>query len=393
MTRSMLLMTVILVIAIGCSEQAEQTQQMPAHLKPYAEYVKEQGQSPAEYIASKFATHDVVWLGESHRIKHDPLLVQQLVPVVYKQGVRGLATEFARKEDQPLIDSLLRLDEYDESIAKEVTFRHFVHWRYQEYVDIYKAVWEFNQTLPDTAEPFWVYGLNCSADWSLVETQEDRSNREVMLEVWGGCGEEDWAEVILEQVEQGDKLLAYSGIHHAFTQYLQPRVRPEGDTAEFVEFVQDRAARYVYEAIGDRVMTVFLHAPWYGPGGYEDWPYPPAAGKVDSVMGLLGSEHYPVGFDVDIGPFRELRVPHTLYAKGYEDFTLGQYCDGYIFQRPFAEYEAVTPIADFINDKNLDHARRQTVNPRYRDFTVEGSYEDAITDLRKQQEHWRRLYD
>jgi hypothetical protein len=391
--RLMLLVTAIVVIAGGCSEQAEHTTEVPAHLRPYVEYVKQQGQSPTEYIASKFADHDVVWLGEHHRIKHDPLLVQQLVPVVYERGVRGLATEFARKEDQPLIDSLLRLDEYDESIARDVTFRQFVHWRYQEYIDIFKAVWEFNQTLPDTAEPFWIYGMDCSPDWSLVKTPEDRDKYEVMQKVWGGCSEEDWAPVILAQVEQGKKLLAYSGIHHAFTRYLQPVVSSGPERGEFIRFEERRAGRYVYEALGDRVMTVFLHSPWNGPRGYNDSSYLPAGGIVDSVMAALGPDYYPVGFDVDIGPFGELRVPHSVYAIGYEDFTLGQFCDGYIFQRPFAEYEAVTSIPDFINAQNLEYARNHTMNPKYREFTVEKAYEDDVQMLEAKQRRWRSLAD
>ncbi len=389
MKRLMLLVTAIVVVTGGCSERAQQTTEVPSHLQPYVEYVKQQGQSPTEYIASRFADHDVVWLGEMHGIKHDPLLVQELVPVVYEQGVRGLATEFARKEDQPLIDSLLKLNEYDEDLALLVAFHN--DWGYHEYQDIFKAVWEFNQMLPDTSEPFWIYGMNCSPDWSHVKSPEDRDKYEVMQKVWGGCSEEDWAEVILEQVEQGRKLLAYSGIHHAFTRYLQPRVLPGSERGEFRGFEEHRAARYVYEALGDRVMTVFLHAPWNGPRGYDDSLCLPAGGVVDSVMALLGSEHYPVGFDVDTGPFGELRVPHTVYAIGYEDFTLGQYCDGYIFQRPFAEYEAVTAIPGFVNEQNLEQARRQRMS--YRDFTVESYYEDEVSGLQRMQEAWRRLYE
>jgi len=105
------------------------------------EYILQHQQTPEDYIIAKFRDHDVVFLGEFHRIRHDVELVQRLIPICYQNGVRVLALEFADRQDQPLIDSLLSLPSYDESIARLVTFRSAREWAYQEYLDIYKAAW------------------------------------------------------------------------------------------------------------------------------------------------------------------------------------------------------------------------------------------------------------
>jgi hypothetical protein len=63
-------------------------------------------------VRGLFADHDVVLLGEQHRIKHDAPFVQELLPRLAEAGVNILATEFARRED----------------LAREVLLRQLVPW-------------------------------------------------------------------------------------------------------------------------------------------------------------------------------------------------------------------------------------------------------------------------
>ncbi|MCX6832185.1 MAG: ChaN family lipoprotein, partial [candidate division Zixibacteria bacterium] len=110
-------------------------------------YLQVHRQTPEEYVISKFRDHDVIILGEQHRVLHDPMLVQTLIPMLYKQGIYTLGFEFARRIDQPLIDSLLDGKTYDQPLTNEILLRQFVHWGYQEYADIFKAAWQVNQRL------------------------------------------------------------------------------------------------------------------------------------------------------------------------------------------------------------------------------------------------------
>jgi hypothetical protein len=340
-------------------------------------YIKTHYQSPEDYILSKFKDHDVVFLGENHYIKHDSKLVQSLIPIVYKAGVFYLGFEFARRVDQPLIDSLLNGQTYDEQLARSITFRQFVHWAFQEYIDIYKSAWQLNHSLPAGSRKFQILALNNSPDWSLVKSQIDREKGDVMLKVWHGEDEGDWAKVILDSViAKGEKALVYSGAHHAFTEYRQPIAFDH----KFIRFGDVRLGNFVFNKIEKRAITVFLHAPWVSADGY-DKPYVYSAdGYIDAVIEQLDPKYQRVGFDTKGTPFGKLSGETSLYKYGYKEFTLETIYDGYICQGPLSTYEGVTTIRDFVNEANVEQARAQSPDPEFRHASVEDFYKAALDD-------------
>jgi hypothetical protein len=305
--------------------------------------------------------------------------------------------EFARHEDQPLIDHLLNAPTYDESLARQIIFNQYVFWGYQEYVDIFKAAWELNHGLPTGARKFRILGVNCSPDWSVVQNREDLyNNPAVMRRVWRGCDEGDWARVILgEVVAKREKALVYSGIHHAFTQYRQP-IYDEA-THSFVRFGIVRMGNYVYQAIGKRAITIYLHGVWVSIEGYDKPMTYAADGYIDATMGELEPQFRRAGFDTRGTPFGDLPGEKSMYKYGYDQpklvwgllangiaggfipwwgqydskFNLGMFCDGYIYQKPLRQYEGVTPIKDFVNEENLPQARLQSPDPQFRHASVE----------------------
>jgi len=334
-------------------------------------YIRTDHLPPEDYVISKFKDHDVVFLGEFHRIRHDVEFVQNLIPRLYQAGVFTLAIEFARREDQPLIDQLLNGATYDESLARQIAFNQYVFWGYQEYVDIYKAAWKLNQQLPKNKRRFRILGVNCSPDWSLVQKQEDlENNPEVMTKVWRGCGETQWGKVILDEVvAKGEKALVYSGMHHAFTQYRQPLYNTA--THGFAGFGDVRMGNYVYNAIGKRAITICLHAVWISSEGYDAPDVYAADGYIDAAMAKVAPAITRVGFDTIGTPFGDLPGTTSIYKYGYKDFVLSTFCDGYIYQGPLSAYEGVTPIKDFINEANLATAQAQAPNPKFRHASAE----------------------
>ena len=385
MRKSPLFLFVLLIIIIGCVKVEKGADTHQALIDELKAYILAHQQSPEGYVISKFKEHDVVFLGEMHRVKHDPELIQKLIPLLHENGIYIMATEFARSEDQPLIDSLLCGEVYDEQLARLITFKHYVQWAYQEYVNIYKAAWALNQFLPNDARRFRVLALNCSPDWSVMKTPADREVDSLPRLVWGGCGDRDWADVILKQVEKGEKVLVYSGMHHAFSEYLQPIVN---DTGGFIRFENDRIGRYVYEAIGKRAVTIYLHSLWWSAEGYKHNYVRPVDGIVDNVMASLGEQFKPVGFDVAGSPFGKLAPRDAVYCAGYENFTLGNYCDGYIYQKPLREYEVVTFIDNFVTEANLDVAQQQAPDPWFRNAPVE----DFVKWGREWLNQWQKRY-
>lgn len=370
-------------IAIGGEARHSPTPLDPAVQAELAGWLNVHGLHPQRYVEGLFKKHDVVFLGEMHRIRHDPIFVQSLLAPLYESNVRVLALEFGRREDQPLIDWLVTRKQWDEALAREIVFRFLVGWGYQEYVDIYKAAWELNQRLPKGAKPLRVLAMNDSPDWSLVTTDADRDNAAVMSKVWRGGGEMHWAAVVLDAVAAGEKVLVYCGIHHAFTAYRQPVVY-EGKSRGFGE---SRAGNHVFAAIGNRVATVFLHAPWRGYGGYDSPPRHPADGVIDALMLAIGPR--PVGFDLNPGPFGEILVTDAVYRHGYDGFRLGQFCDGWIYTKPLSETEGVTPIPGWINEDNLERAQRQSPNPASRRMAADWFNQGIAGDAEIPRRWWQ----
>jgi len=352
-------------------------------------YLQAHRQTPEEYVISKFKDHDVVILGEQHRARHDPILVQTLIPLLYQEGIYTLGFEFARRIDQPLIDSLLGGKTYDQQLTNEILLRQFVHWGYQEYADIFKAAWQVNQRLRAGERKFRILALNNSPDWSFVKTQADRDNREIRVKVWHGESEKDWADAFLsEVVGKREKALVYCGIHHGFTEYRQPQFFD----GKFQGFVEDRFGRYLYNQLGKKVITVFLHSFWNGAAGWDsDFVYA-ADGLIDALMATVDSSQWRVGFDVKGTPFEKLTGKTGIYSHGYPDFNLGTFCDGYIFQKPISRYEPVTCIAGYYTEKNIDYARRNAINPWFRDKGIK-EFEKACEESRQENSRWwGRLY-
>ncbi len=376
---------VLSACSTGGSELRDPPPIDPALQSKLAAWLEAEGETPENYVVGLFSDHDVVFLGEQHRVKHDVLLVQSLIEPLYEAGVHVLAMEFGRREDQSLIDSLLYASEWDEDLARAIVFRRFVWWGYREYVDVYRSAWMLNQGLPDGAPQFRILGVNDSPDWSFITAGADRDNGAVMRQVWRGGGEEHWADVILEAVRSGERVLVYCGIHHAFTEYRQPIVA-EGEFRHFDHSL--RCGNHVFAALGKRAVTVFLHAPWNGRQGYGSAMRHPADGVIDALM--LAEGPRPVGFDLDEGPFGELGVEDAVYRHGYEGFKLADFCDGWIYTKPISEYVGVTPIPGWVNESNLEFARAQSPNPAFREASAEDFNEGIARDAQMHR-RWRHL--
>lgn len=371
----LLLFALLLCTTIG---EAQTPQSIDQKVKAsLIEYINTHYQSPEDYILSKFKDHDIIFLGEYHRIKHDPELVQRLIPLLHRSGIYYLGFEFARRQEQPLIDSLLQAPEYNEQIARQILFKAFVAWGFKEYVDIFKVVWQFNRSLPQGGRQFRILALGNSPDWSVLKTSADRDNREAMSKVWHGETEENWAKVLIDAViSRSEKALVYCGTHHAFTEYRQPVVV----NGKFIRFGDTRLGNFVFQKIGKRAFTIFLHAPWVSSDGYDKPVVRSVDGYIDAVLNELNPKFQQVGFDLKGTPFGKLPGETSIYKFGYDRFTLETIYDGYICQGLLSKYEGVTPIKDFINEHNLEEARAQAPNPELRTISADDFNEGIAQD-------------
>ncbi len=343
-------------------------------------YIVKNYKTPEEYVLSKFKSHDIIFLGEYHRIKHDVELVQNLIPFLYEDGVYNLGIEFACYEDQDKIDQLLSAKTYNESLAYEIQFNFWPWWGYQEYIDIYKAAWDFNQQLPKDARKFRVVGLNGNSDWSYVKTEEDRDNPEIMKNVFkDGPGDQFMADVIIKEfLQKEEKALIFSGINHAYTKYKQPIYHEK--EKRFVRFVDDRMGNIIYDKIGERCITIFLHSPWPSKDKFSEDVYP-AEGVIDKLMIKIDEKFKPVGFDIKGTPFEKLPGKTSLWQHGYNNFNLGVYCDGYIYTKPLSKYKGVEVAPGFINENNRIEAIQQSANPKVK--SLNRTVEELIDSIKR----------
>jgi hypothetical protein len=150
--------------------KAAASQQVPAAdartvTKNLAAYLATHHQTAEAYIVSRFKTHDVVFLGESHLTRQRELFLQRLIPLLYQAGVRTLGFEMGCSEDQAAIDTLVNATTFDEAAAFEILGHWDFSWPFQEYVDVYRAVWELNHRLPKGAPRFRILGIDIQPDF------------------------------------------------------------------------------------------------------------------------------------------------------------------------------------------------------------------------------------
>ncbi len=192
-----------------------------AQQEELTQYLKQHWQSPEKYVVSKFQDHDIVFLGEAHRVRHDVQLVQGLIPLLYQAGVRNLGIEFGCYDYQDKVDQLITADRYDEKLARWLMFEEETSWGYLEYEDLYRAAWKLNASLPAGTPKFRVVGLSYKVRWDLEKENMSPADRQ---KVWPkGDSDTFMAGVIQREfVDKGQKALIYCGLHHAFTRYRLP---------------------------------------------------------------------------------------------------------------------------------------------------------------------------
>lgn len=321
--------------------QPEQKQQL-------SEYLRQHWVTPEEYLVSKFKDHNIVFVGEYHRIKHDVHLIQNVIPLLYKAGVYNLGMEFGINEDQKQVDKLITAENYNEDLARSIMFDHYYAWGYKEYEDIYRAAWRLNRSLPPGSPKFRIVNLNYKPRYKFYKTDDKMTEADWNKMWWKGSSDTFMAAMIMREfVNRKEKALIYAGNHHAFTRYQQPRYDFKQKKLDGLE--NNRMGNLVYAKIGDQAFTIMLHCPWNTKTD-EKASYP-AGGVIDAIM--AGFDDTRVGFDVKNTPFGQLRDDSTYYSIGHNDFKFEDFCDGYIYQRHFSDYDGCAVDAKFINERNF----------------------------------------
>jgi hypothetical protein len=315
-------------------------------------YLKEHGKPPVDYILSRFADHDIVLLGEMHRVKQQLDVYHQLIPRLPEVGVTVLAYEFARREDQPLIDALMDKPVFDVSLAKLIMIRQEALWGFAEYLEVFRIVWSVNKELPPS-QRIRLIGLNDPYNWKLYnhicQTELRKPNKEEIALIWKDCDERYWADTIAQHYIPGKtKVLGIMGSHHAFTRYREPDYITDGGTKVFVRFNKPRFGNHLHARYADKVYNICFYDPWESKSDPGTQVHP-ARGVIEQVI----NPHYrQIGFDLLNSPLGQL-PDDSFYSLGYPDFRISMMFDGMIYTGRIQDLKPVSPIQNFIDAENI----------------------------------------
>lgn len=335
---------------------------------------------PAQYVAGLFQDHEIVLMGEMTRVREQVLLLQNLIPALYADGIRNLGVDFALYSDQDKIDKLVTGSTYDESLADTILFDRMVIWGYQEYADVFRAAWKVNHDRPSGAEPFRIVGLNVKQNYQALTSQADANKPEVVRQVFAnGIPDVYMAHVVdKEFISSGKKALLYMSMEHVPTRFRNPEYEKKMSDAGITDTL--RTGNIIYNEIGDKAWSIMLHSPWQDTSSSTGITYP-AGGAIDSLIDNLPADKRVAGFTVRENAFGKLPITASSYASGSKNLTLGDLTDGYIVLGKLADYHPVTPIPDFINDANLAEAVKNFPGPNIQDKPTTKDMNDFISNL------------
>ena len=313
--------------------------------------------SPDDYLISKFKEADIVLLAEDHGVKENLDFVRNMIPKLYENGIYMVGMEFGAYEDQRQLDSLINAPKYDEQLARQLMFNYNTRWAIVEYMNIYKAAWEWNRSLPEQARRFRILNISYRYNWAAFEKVRTPEN---MKKVFPLGNTEDFRCALLERevLSCHEKILVLTGTIHAFTSYCFPYY--DYTSPDFVRYEKRFLGNLLYSKYNTKVVSVALHQPFFNYPNHQPALVSPAVGKLEVLMSKHNNK--PVGFDLKRSLIGELR-DHSYYSMGYTDFTLADLFDGYIFLKPIKELSSCTIDYKFVNDGNWEEAVRNSPDP------------------------------
>ena len=324
------------------------------------QYLSNNKMSPQEYIASKFATKEIILLSEEHRVKENLELVKSLIPVLYKNEIYTIGMEFGASENQKTLDSLILAPEYNEDLARKLMFNYNSGWVFKGYTDLYKAAWSFNRTVSKSAKKFRILNLSYRYNWSSFSGYR---TPEKIKKVFYKGNTEVYRFGIVEKeiIAKGEKILILTGDIHAFTRYKFPVYDFLGE--DFVKLENGYFGNLLYSKYPLKVYTILLHKPFMNLPDTKPELISPGNGAIEIIMQEMNNQ--PVGFDLVNSPLGKLR-DDSYYSLGYKNFTLADFYDGYVFLKPIKQLSGCEIDTAFLTEKNWEQAKDNVADPDWR---------------------------
>lgn len=341
----------------------------------YAEYLKHNAVDATSYVLEKLKNYQVVAIGEDHWIAdHTPFLCEVLKEAAKNKDTRPnvIAVEFGSELDQSTAQYVVMSPTFEpDSVYKILQHTPDILGNpYKEYFDVFKCIWEINQTLPKE-EKIGIRMLDPAGVQDMFNKSATKRSRDRDMSMFNK---------LRFDFIKGNKIIFYAGQAHTQNQirgYKQPGLN--------YSYNYPSAGFLIKSCYPKDVFTIDLWAPVNMGSGYEINPetgywYEKNYGVYDKAFQEYGDR--ACGFDIKDGPWSTISMMDYFCAPGKEDerypavvtdaspysrdVLLSSLIDGIVFVKPSKEFsggqliDIYTP--DFIEvcrkrlNKELDSA-------------------------------------
>ena len=295
-----------------------------AYLKPYVDFLREEGREPHAFVMEALKTHRLLVMGEVHNrpaywafnagLARDPAFAQT-VGTIYLE---------LPSNHQESIDRFLMQDTCERGRVIRMLRDFFeLGWPCQPTLEFFVAVWEVNQNLPPE-QKLRIRLVDMPRPWEKIQKRQDWRAYNVDRDAF-------MAKNILDDLGTAED--ERNGFFIVGMQHAMEKLYVDDDEP------CPSAGWHLKQKLGEQLFTVFQHAPVMTNEGQTSGRL--ALGLIDSAFARLSDR--PIAFPLTEGPFGKLPFDGMPDAKVFGTFADGY--DAYVYLVPL-EKEIFSPLIE-----------------------------------------------
>lgn len=314
-------------------------------IKTYLQHIDTDSSDPFKFVADKFDKHSVVFLGELHKRKQDLEFFSSLIPYLYQnKKINVIGWEFGAAEYQKDADSVVTASEFDRKKAIAIMRSSNYYWCYEEYLDVFKTIWQINKSISQPDEKIKFLQLNKS----YIPKRWDSPNQDIRLEERRKNFDNILPDIVEKEViQKNKKILIYCGLHHSLTKFKTPKFF-------FLKDNDGRAGQRLYEKYPGKIFQIALLAPF--PPRWSVYKELTKSKNIiyvypfDAVFNqLYDTLKRPFAVNSNTPDFADIKDYNSFYAfDKLNGVALKDFCDGFIMLHSFDKIEPVHFIHDWL---------------------------------------------
>lgn len=373
----LILFTPLFSILTICPEAQAQVKNYDKTIEKYVQFLKNQNQSPVDYIMNLFRQYDIVILcerGHPEMTQYD-MIFDIVKDKRFIEQVGHIFTELGTKSLQPYVESFLMDDTLDEQVV-ERRVRHIYQnfstnplWEMTNYYQLLKKVHQLNKTLPESKRVH-VYPSGLPFNWDNMTPEKYREFRTMLRN-----RDKIMADQIIEKFRSirnssnsRKKALVIMNYRHAF-----PHVeRKMGNRTKLIQNV----GGFLMACYPKRVANVMINSIRILSGSSDSKVVMTVLqdGKWDAAFSVLGNPD--IGFDFVNSPFGNDSFDYFPLPSQYRYQNV---FTGFIFYRPLEEHKMSMGIPDLFDAAFVDELIRR--------YEIEGEAQSRQEIIRKIEKH------